>query len=177
MSYYVKTGLVTGDLYNTTNWCQAYAFPPCAHHVASSEYPPCSGDSNTPKCSKSCDANSTYGVSYSQDLHKGSKSYTIASTEKAIQTDILANGPIEVSFNVYEDFLTYSSGVYVHKTGSYLGGHAVKMVGWGIENGTPYWICVNSWNNSWGDNGTFKIKRGGNQCGIESGAVAAIPAN
>lgn len=46
------------------------------------------------------------------------------------------------------------------------------MVGWGVENGIPYWTCINSWNGSWGDNGSFKILRGSDECGIESGVVA-----
>ena len=49
------------------------------------------------------------------------------------------------------------------------GGHAIVVVGWGVENSpitlrngtivqkTPYWICRNSWSDSWGDNGYFKI--------------------
>ena len=84
-------------------------------------------------------------------------------------------GPVEVAFTVYEDFLTYKSGVYQHVTGDELGGHAVKMIGWGVENNTPYWTIVNSWNNGWGDNGTFKIIRGNNECGIEDSVVAALP--
>lgn len=40
---------------------------------------------------------------------------------------------------VYEDFEAYTSGVYQHKTGKNLGGHAIKMVGWGVDNGVPYW--------------------------------------
>lgn len=41
-----------------------------------------------------------------------------------------------------------------------LGGHAVKMIGWGTENGTPFWICSNSWNSDWGENGTlFAVRR------------------
>ena len=31
------------------------------------------------------------------------------------------------------------AGVYEHKTGQYLGGHAVKILGWGVENEVPYW--------------------------------------
>ena len=54
-----------------------------------------------------------------------------------------------------------------------LGGHAVEMIGWGVENGTPYWWIKNSWNDQWGDKGYFKIKRGTDECGIESGAVAS----
>ena len=92
-----------------------------------------------------------------------------------IQTEIMTNGPIEVAFTVYEDFLSYKSGVYRHTSGRALGGHAVKMVGWGVENGSPYWIIVNSWNEGWGDKGSFKIRRGNNECGIESQGVAGLP--
>ena len=45
------------------------------------------------------------------------------------------------------------SGVYKHVKGSLLGGHAVKLLGWGVENGTDYWLLANSWNTDWGDNG------------------------
>jgi cathepsin B len=70
-------------------------------------------------------------------------------------------GSVEGSFTVYEDFLTYKSGVYQWSgKGKQLGGHAIKILGWGVENGTPYWLCANSWNESWGDNGYFKILRG-----------------
>uniref|UniRef100_A0A3B5PSC1 Cathepsin B n=1 Tax=Xiphophorus maculatus TaxID=8083 RepID=A0A3B5PSC1_XIPMA len=50
-------------------------------------------------------------------------------------------------------FLLSSSGVYQHVSGSYVGGHAIKILGWGEENGVPYWLCANSWNTDWGDNG------------------------
>ena len=30
-------------------------------------------------------------------------------------------------------------GIYQHVTGNYRGRHAVKMIGWGEENGIPYW--------------------------------------
>lgn len=96
-------------------------------------------------------------------------------------TELFTNGPVEAAFTVYEDFLLYktgqkaaphdsycfhksikplhwvidasSSGVYKHVTGSALGGHAVKIMGWGTENGTPYWLVANSWNSDWGDKG------------------------
>ena len=50
-----------------------------------------------------------------------------------------------------------------------LGGHAIRLLGWGVEEGTPYWLVANSWNYDWGDGGTFKILRGSDHCGIESG--------
>ena len=54
---------------------------------------------------------------------------------------------------MYEDFLVYKSGVYKHVTGKLDGGHAVKLIGWGTENGTPYWLLANSWNFDWGLDG------------------------
>ena len=64
-------------------------------------------------------------------------------------------GPVEAAFTVYEDFPTYKSGVYSHKTGGELGGHAIKIIGWGAEPGEdrdiPYWQVVNSWNEDWGE--------------------------
>jgi len=71
-------------------------------------------------------------------------------------------GSVTAAFTVYEDFVNYKSGVYRHTSGSALGGHAVKIIGYGED----YWIVNNSWNNSWGDNGTFKIAFG--ECGIDS---------
>ena len=86
----------------------------------------------------------------------------------------MTNGPVEVAFTVYNDFLSYKTGVYHHTSGSALGGHAVKMVGWGVEDGTPYWTIVNSWNEGWGNGGKFRIRRGNNECGIEGQVVAGL---
>ena len=99
----------------------------------------------------------------------------MSETVEDIQAELMEKGPISVTFTVYEDFMVYKSGVYQHKTGAYLGGHAVKMLGWGMENGVPFWLCVNSWNTEWGDNGFFKILRGKNHCGIEDDGVTGIP--
>lgn len=65
---------------------------------------------------------------------------------ESIQKELMTHGPLEVSFEVYTDFLTYAGGVYVHQGGHLGGGHAVKLIGWGEEKGVPYWIVANSWN-------------------------------
>jgi cathepsin B len=91
--------------------------------------------------------------------------------------DIMKNGPVEAGFDVYEDFLTYKSGVYQHKKGQLVGGHAIKILGWGVDNGTPYWIIANSWNPDWGNQGFFWMLRGKDECGIEDSVVAGIPLN
>lgn len=71
--------------------------------------------------------------------------------------------------------MTYKSGVYKHQTGDYIGLHAVKMLGWGVENGTKYWLMANSWNNDWGEKGFFRILRGVNECQVESSIITGLP--
>lgn len=86
--------------------------------------------------------------------------------------------------------------MYKHYDGVPMGIHAVRILGWGTEGGTPYWLVANSWNRDWGDNGEllvlsqfehliltdssffigfFKIIRGKNDVNIESGVVAGLP--
>jgi cathepsin B len=167
--YWKSHGLPTGGLYGDKKTCQPYSFPPCDHHM-SGKYGPCSGEEfPTPKCSHTC--SSGYPKPFHQDLWYASNTYTLSSKEEEIMTELYENGPLEGAFTVYEDFLNYKKGVYQNVVGSSLGGHAIKVIGWGIENGVKYWLCVNSWNDGWGYNGTFKILRGDNHCGIEEELV------
>jgi len=87
----------------------------------------------------------------------------------SIQTNLLKYGPLEAGFMVYEDFKLYKGGIYKHTTGKLLGGHAVKLIGWGEEAGEKYWIAANSWTEKWGENGFFKIAFG--ECGIDGQVV------
>merc|ERR1712188_277502 len=90
-----------------------------------------------------------------------------------IQKAIMAGGPMEVAFTVYADFENYASGIYHHVSGEPVGGHAVKVVGWGVEDGTKYWKIANSWNPYWGEKGYFRIKFG--EGGIDDQAVGSSP--
>jgi cathepsin B len=168
-SYFKSTGLVTGNLYGDKTYCKAYSMKPCAHHTNSTKYDPCGPSLPTPPCKKTCADGS--GRTYNDDKRKGKSAYSVTG-ENNMKAELSTKGPIEVAFSVYDDFLTYKSGVYQHKKGQMLGGHAVKAIGYGTENGVKYWLIVNSWNESWGDNGTFKILRGTNECGIEGQGVA-----
>ena len=168
-NWFASTGVTTGGEYGTTNWCNAYAFPKCEHH-STGKYPPCGETQPTPECVKKCQDG--YPVEYEKDKHFFEKGYSVKGIEQ-IKTELMTNGPMEVSFTVYEDFMTYKSGIYQHVTGERKGGHAVKLVGWGVEDGVEYWKIANSWNEDWGEDGYFRIKFG--ECGIEDRIACGLP--
>ncbi|XP_073977786.1 cathepsin B-like [Rhodnius prolixus] len=170
--YWQDSGIVSGGNYGSKQGCQPYSIAPCEHHVPGPR-PACSGTGSTPECRSRCDEG--YGESYKSDLHFGKSAYGVDSDVRDIQTEILKNGPVEGAFTVYEDFVSYKEGVYQHVAGEALGGHAIRILGWGTENGTPYWLVANSWNTDWGNKGFFKILRGNNECGIEDGISAGLP--
>ena len=101
----------------------------------------------------------------------------IADNVEAIQAELLLNGPVFAAFWVYPDFMQYTGGVYhvsdeAKKAGK-TGAHAVMMIGWGTDEvtGEDYWLLQNSWSNKWGMDGLFKIRRGVDECNMESMGV------
>jgi len=172
--WFTTTGCVTGGNYNDLSWCESYALPSCDHHEPGKEQMCPSTEYQTPACVTTCDSKSNYTVSFQNDKRKLATAYSVGASVTDIMTEIYTRGPVEAAFTVYNDFLTYKSGVYTHQTGGVDGGHAVKILGWGNENGTDYWLVANSWNPDWGMNGFFKIKKGTDECGIEDGIVAGM---
>jgi len=121
-----------------------------------------------PKCPSRCNNGSPFFF-YRSQTH-----YTFRNSAE-MKNDIFNNGPIIAGFAVFNDFLSYSSGVYKLTPGAtYLGGHAVKVIGWGIENGEEFWICKNSWGTGWGEGGFFRFAMN-HCCGFESNGFAALP--
>jgi len=128
-------------------------------------YPYTSGSGQRGTCKHSCSGSGTWKKYHSQR-------YSTFRNVNAIKQELYTNGPIQTGFTVYSDFMSYKSGVYVHTSGGKLGGHAVKIVGWGQSGSTPYWIVANSWGTGWGLNGYFWM--GMNQCGFEQQGIAGM---
>ncbi|XP_005107685.1 cathepsin B [Aplysia californica] len=170
--YYQRDGIVSGGPYNSSQGCQPYMIPACDHHVQGKLQPCSKKEMKTPRCKDTCE--SSYSTPFKQDKHFGARSYHVRGEDNIMQ-DLVQNGPVEAAFTVYSDFLQYKTGVYKHTTGSALGGHAVKIIGYGVDSGDKYWLVANSWNPDWGDQGFFKIARGRDECGIESQIVAGEP--
>ncbi|CAK8691477.1 unnamed protein product [Clavelina lepadiformis] len=114
--------------------------------------------------------------------------YYGACTEELMMQDLVANGPVAVGIEVYEDFQLYESGIYHHVTelrspldGAFnpfeLTNHAVLVVGFGADSktGEKYWIVKNSWGEAWGEKGYVRIRRGTDEIAIESLAVQSFP--
>ena len=184
-SYAKKTGLVEESCYPYLK-SDGGPVPTCDPTAQ-----PCLPESKfikTPKCAISSTCQGT--------KHKLSTYYSVSASQ--LKAELVNKGPVESAFTVYADFPNYKSGVYKHTTGSQLGGHAIKIIGYGTEDSQvhpasaepaiswsllirsltllispqDYWLVQNSWTTTWGDGGYFKIAAGVDECGIESQVVA-----
>ncbi|XP_065211660.1 cathepsin B-like cysteine proteinase 4 [Planococcus citri] len=174
-------GTVTGGDFHSDEGCQPYSIRPCGWP---SKLPCKFSSALTPKCKNTKCSNEWHDDEYEVNIVKAKSFYILSNVtlgslnEILIMKEIYSNGPVQAAFLVYEDFLTYKSGIYQHKGTSFdapLSGLSVKIIGWGEENGIKYWIAVNSWSEEWGENGTFRIIRGENQCLIETFVYTGVP--
>ncbi|WCJ42808.1 Cysteine proteinases superfamily protein [Euphorbia peplus] len=87
--------------------------------------------------------------------------------------------PVSVAFEVIKEFRFYKSGVFTSDscgTTPMDVNHAVVAVGYGVEDGTPYWLIKNSWGKAWGVDGYFKMEFGKNMCGVATCASYPVVA-
>ncbi|KAK8520372.1 hypothetical protein V6N13_031173 [Hibiscus sabdariffa] len=87
--------------------------------------------------------------------------------------------PVSVAYQVIPSFRLYKSGVFSDEKCGHTSqdvNHAVLAVGYGVENGVPYWLIKNSWGAKWGENGYFKMEMGKNMCGVATCASYPIVA-
>ncbi|KAF5194955.1 Cysteine proteinase, partial [Thalictrum thalictroides] len=102
--------------------------------------------------------------------------------EGQIAANLVKNGPLAVGINA--DYMqSYIKGVscpYICSREDI--DHAILLVGYGSgyaptrQKDMEYWVLKNSWGESWGEEGYYKICRGYNACGVDSmvSTVSAI---
>lgn len=89
----------------------------------------------------------------------------------------LALGPVAVAIQAQSSvFMNYTGGII---TSPYCGtnlDHAVTAVGFGTENGQPYYLVRNSWGPYWGESGYVRmgLTDGYGICGINMVPVYAF---
>lgn len=77
-----------------------------------------------------------------------------------IMAEIFARGPV-VCYIDAGPLEGYTGGVNMYE-GAGRTNHAIALVGWGeTEDGLKYYVGRNSWGTYWGENGWFRIVRGG----------------
>jgi len=89
--------------------------------------------------------------------------------EAAIQQVIGTLGSVTIAIEAdQQSFQFYSGGVFDDASCGTNTDHGVAIVGYGVDNGTPYFTVRNSWGSSWGENGYIRMKMGDNVCGLAS---------
>ena len=127
-------------------------------------------------CTESKDCTRYYATDY---YYVGG--YYGACNEPEMRLELVNNGPFAVGFEVLNDFMKYKGGIYRHTglTDRFnpweITNHAVLVVGYGVEDGVPFWIVKNSWGEDWGEKGYFRIIRGVDEVAFESMALATTP--
>ena len=95
-----------------------------------------------------------------------------------IMSEIYMNGPVTAGIETYPSFYQFDPKKEIYKSKKdepRVGGHAVRIVGWGVEKDVKFWWIANSWGEKWGINGYFKMIRGVNDCKLEENIITGIP--
>lgn len=110
------------------------------------------------------------GYCKTESLKTGAKIHSYRRVKRynreALKKALAYHGPATISINANPKTLKfYSHGVLDDISCNNKTDHAVLLVGYGTENGVPYWLIKNSWSHNWGDSGFIKIRHG--LCGVE----------
>jgi cathepsin L len=99
----------------------------------------------------------------------------IMGNEEALKDTVAAAGPISVAVDA-TNWQFYTGGVFLDANCSSTElNHGVLAVGYGVDDGTDYWIVKNSWGTEWGEDGYIRTARNAdNNCGIATDPTCPI---
>jgi len=108
-------------------------------------------------------------------LMYGIEEFGLVSGEENMIQEIYQRGPIACGIADPESLKEYKGGIYKDETGLLDISHIISIVGFGVEDDTPYWLVRNSWGTHWGEDGFVRVIRGINNINIESDCSWATP--
>ncbi|OHT15261.1 Digestive cysteine proteinase 1 [Tritrichomonas foetus] len=119
---------------------------------------------------QSCKFDSSKGVTHMRTYYS-----TWRGDEEDLKNSVVTYGAHAIAMDCSNNnFHNYGGGIYQDDAScsSFFMDHCMCLVGYGVEDGTGFWIIKNSWGTSWGEEGYFRIIRNGsNLCGVASNAI------
>jgi C1A family cysteine protease len=143
-------------------WTDMLSSPYSGRIDTESGYPYTSGDGDNGVCqfgTNDVGATFTKYTSYCTEQ-------TAACSETDMQQWLITYGPLSVCLDA--DPMQFYQGGVDNPTDCDPNAidHCVTLVGYGVDNGTPFWRLKNSWNTNWGEQGYYRLIRGTGACGI-----------
>jgi C1A family cysteine protease len=129
------------------------------------------------------DSPEKYKIAY-RAKHYNTINFDKQGMEKTImqaKIELYKYGPIVSGFFVFPSFMSKYDGKTVYKPtqaereAGAEGGHAIRVIGWGVQDGEEYWLCANSWSPQWGDNGYFKLAMRDKDLKLEENFLCLYP--
>jgi len=130
-----------------------------------------------------CGSCSTFGECYSYNTDKYTHfkvgNYGPVTGVDAMKAEIFARGPISCGIDATAKLEAYTGGIFSEFNANPQINHLVSVAGWGVSNGTSFWIIRNSWGTPWGEHGWFRILMGipHYNLAIETDCAFAVPLN